>query len=298
MTADNGRMSRAILAPFRSIPANLRKHLFAGLFDLFYYLSPRQRLIAIHNLKCAFPEKDMAEIRSIAKGVYRTMGIVAAEFFDIPGLSRETIGEFVEHSEGIERCLAALEKKRGLLMFGAHFGNWELEAAVFSLLVRPVTVIYRPLDSKVLDDLVLHVRSASGNIPLAKDRAMRQMLRVLKDNGVLGILVDQNMAWQEGVFVDFFGRPACTTDGLALLALHTGAPVVPAFLIRQPNGKYRFVVGEEVPTVRTGDKAHDVLANTQNYTRIVEETVQRYPDQWLWIHQRWKTKTCQVVKTK
>jgi len=183
-------------------------------------------------------------------------------------------------------------------MFGAHFGNWELEAAVFSLLVSPVTVIYRPLDSKLLDDLVLHVRSASGNIPLAKDRAMRQMLRVLKDNGVLGILVDQNMAWQEGVFVDFFGRPACTTDGLSLLALHTGAPVVPAFLIRQPNGKYRFVVGEEVPTVRTGDKAHDVLVNTQNYTRIVEETVRRYPDQWLWVHQRWKTKTCQVVKTK
>ena len=298
MTADNGRMSKALLTPFRSIPPRLRRRLFTGLFGLFYHLSPRQRLIAAHNLKCAFPEKDMAEILAIAKGVYRTMGIVAAEFFDIPGLTRETLGRFVEHSEGIERCLAALERKRGLLMFGAHFGNWELEAAVFSLLVSPVTVIYRPLDSKLLDDLVLHVRSASGNIPLAKDRAMRQMLRVLKNNGVLGILVDQNMAWHEGVFVDFFGRPACTTDGLALLALHTGAPVVPAFLIRQPNGKYRFVVGEEVPTVRTGDKAHDVLANTQNYTRIVEETVRRYPDQWLWVHQRWKTKTCQAVMTK
>ncbi|OPY88286.1 MAG: Lipid A biosynthesis lauroyl acyltransferase [Syntrophaceae bacterium PtaU1.Bin231] len=298
MTASDGRIPRAMLAPFRAIPTNLRKRLFIGLFDLFYRLSPRQRLIALHNLKCAFPEKDMTEMLAIAKGVYRTMGIVAAEFFDIPGLTRETIGKFVERSEGIERCFAALEKKRGVLMFGAHFGNWELSAAVFSLLVHPVTVIYRPLDSELLDNLVLHVRSASGNVPLAKDRAMRQMLRVLKDNGVLGILVDQNAAWQEGVFVDFFGRPACTTDGLALLALHTDSPVVPAFLIRQPNGKYRFVVGEEVPTVRTGDKAHDVLANTQNYTRIVEETVRRYPDQWLWVHQRWKTKTCQVVKAR
>jgi len=294
----SGAPARAILTSFRAVPRGLRKRLFTGLFDLFYLLSPRQRLIAIHNLKCAFPEKDLKEIQGIARGVFRTMGIVASEFFDIPGLSRETIGDVVEQREGIEHCISALEKKRGLLMFGAHFGNWELSAAAFSLLVRPATAIYRPLDSRILDELVLHVRSATGNILLAKERAMRPMLRVLKDNGVLGILIDQNMAWHEGVFVDFFGRPACTTDGLALLALHTDAPVVPAFLIRRTNGQYRFVVGEEVPTVRTGDKAHDVLANTQNYTRVIEETVRRYPDQWLWVHQRWKTKSCQVVKAK
>ena len=113
MTADNSRMSQAIFAPFRSIPPRLRRRLFTGLFGLFYHLSPRQRLIAAHNLKCAFSEKDMAEIRMITKGVYRTMGIVASEFFDIPRLSKETLGEFVERWEGIERCVAASRRNGG-----------------------------------------------------------------------------------------------------------------------------------------------------------------------------------------
>ena len=282
-----------ILVCFRVIPTRLRRALFIGAFRLFYHLVPRQRLIAAHNLRRAFPEKSDGEILRIVQGVYRNIGIVAAEFFDIPRLTKENIAAQVE-AEGVENCEKALAKGQGLLLFSAHFGNWELSAAAASLLIKPAVVIYRTLDSPLLDRLVLRVRSATGNIPLAKDHAMRPMLRALKQNGILGILIDQNVAWYEGVFVDYFGRPACTTDGLALLAMHTEAPVLPAYMVRLPNGRYRMVFGQEVEVIRTGDRDADVLANTQRFTKVIEEIVRRYPDQWLWLHQRWKTQLCQV----
>ena len=291
MTAQ--RLADIVFVLFRAIPAPLRKTLFTGCFRLFYHFVPRQRLIAAYNLRRAFPEKSDRDLLRIAKGAYRNLGIVATEFFDIPGLTKDTIGKLVE-VEGLENCTQALAKGRGVLMFGAHFGNWELEAVAASLLIKPLVVIYRPLDSAVLDALVLRVRSATGNTPLAKDRAMRSMLRSLKHNEMLGILIDQNVAWYEGVFVDYFGRPACTTDGLALLALHTEAPVLPAYMARRPDGRYRLVIGPEVEVTRTGDREADVLANTRRFTTIIEETVRRYPDQWLWVHQRWKTRPCQV----
>jgi len=291
MTAQ--RLADIIFVLFRAIPAPLRRVLFTGFFRMFYHLVPRQRLIAVYNLRHAFPEKKDDEIVAIARAVYRNLGIVAAEFFDLPRLTIENIGKLVE-AEGLENCTQALAKGRGALLFGAHFGNWELEAVAVSLLIKPLVVIYRPLDSDLLDCLVLRVRSSTGNNPLAKDRAMRSMLRSLKHNEMLGILIDQNVAWYEGIFVDYFGRPACTTDGLALLALHTEAPVLPAYMARRPDGRYRLVIGPEVDVTRTGDREADVLANTQRFTKIIEETVRLYPDQWLWVHQRWKTQPCQA----
>jgi KDO2-lipid IV(A) lauroyltransferase len=286
------RLADLLLRGFGAIPTPLRRTLFAGFLGLFYHLAPRRRLIALYNLRRAFPEKSEAEIIRIAKGVYRNMAIVAAEFFDIPRLTRENIGELIE-VEGLENCTRALEKGRGVLIFGAHFGNWELEAVAASLLLKPLVVIYRPLDNAVLDTLVLRIRSAMGNTPLPKEHAMRTMLKTLKRNGMLGILIDQNVDYYEGVFVDYFGRPACTTNGLALLALHTGAPVLPGHMKRLPGGRYRFVIGPEVEVIDTGNKEADVLANTQRFTKVIEETVRRDPDQWLWVHQRWKTQRSQ-----
>jgi KDO2-lipid IV(A) lauroyltransferase len=284
-----------LLLCFRAIPTPLRRAIFVGAFRLFFRFVPRHRLIALYNLRRAFPEKPEKEIQEIAWGVYRNMGIVGAEFFDIPPLTKENVAALVE-AEGVEHCEKALAKGRGLLLFSAHLGNWELEAAAVSLLVKPAVVIYRPLDNRLLDHLVLRVRSATGNQPLAKDHAMRAMLRTLKKNGILGILIDQNVDYYEGIFVEYFGRPACTTDGLALLALHTGAPVLPAYMARLPNGRYRLVIGPEVEVVDTGDRNADVLTNTQRFTKVIEEMVRRYPDQWLWVHQRWKTQFCQVPR--
>ncbi len=287
------RLADMLLTCFQGIPLSLRRALFTGLFRLFYHLVPRQRLIAVYNLRRAFPEKSDDEILRIARGVYRNMGIMAAEFFDVPRLTKENIGELVE-PEGLEHCLKALEKGRGALFFTAHFSNWELSAAAAALLIKPVVAIYRTLDNALLDHLVLRVRSATGNTLIPKEHSMRTMIRSLKRNDIVGILIDQNVAWNEGVFVDFFGRPACTTNGLALLALHTGAPVLPGYIVRLPDRRYRLVIGPEVEMTRTGDRAQDVLANTQRFTKVIEETVRRYPDQWFWVHQRWKTQKYQI----
>jgi len=282
-----------LLACFRAIPTPVRRFLFTGLFRLFYLLVPRQRLIALHNLRRAFPEKSEDEILKITRGVYRNMGIVAAEFFDIPRLTKSNIGALVD-AEGLEHCLKALEKGKGVLMFGAHFSNWELEAVAASLLIKPCTVIYRLLDSAFLEHLVLKVRTATGNRLLDKRRAMREMLRSLKRNEIVGVMLDQNVDVYEGVFVDFFGRPACTTDGLVILALHTGVPVLPGYIVRLPDGRYRFVIGPEMEVLDTGDRNADIVANTQRFTAEIEKVVRQYPDQWFWVHQRWKTQLCQL----
>jgi len=286
-----------ILSCFRRIPLRWRIHLFTGLAFVFYHLLSRRRLIALHNLKSAFPEKSMTDIILIAKGVYRNMAVVAAEFFNIPWLTKDCIREMVE-VEGLEHCVEAMKKKRGLLMISAHFGNWELQAIAVSLFFHPMSFLYRPLDNQFLDRLVTSVRSSTGNSPLVKNKAMRKMLRTLKANGMIGLLIDQNWSWQEGVFVDFFGRPACTSDGLARLAIHTEAPVIPTFMVRQENGKYKLIIREAVELVNTGEQEKDVLINTQNYTRIIEDMIRQYPDQWLWVHQRWKTQPRTVSKQK
>lgn len=282
-------MTDLILRCLSTIPRKLRIGFFTGCFTIFYHLYRERRLVTINNIKSAFPEKDMAEIITITKGVYRTLGIVAAEFFDIPSLNKDNIHDLVE-IEGLEHCKKALDKNKGILMFGGHFGNWELFAIAFSLALKPMVIIYRTLDNHFLDNLVLQVRSCTGNILIDRKLAMRRLLRSLAKNEVIALLIDQNTTASEGVFVDFFGQPACTTNGIALLALHTGAPVIPAYIVRLSNGKYKMIIKEEMPLVRTGDQKEDVLINTQNFTRVIEDTVREYPDQWLWLHKRWRTK--------
>lgn len=281
--------TRALLAIFGSIPLAVRREIFKAISLIIYHFSPARRRIAIDNLRCAYPEKSAPDLIKITKGVYRNIGIVAAEFFQIPSLTRKNIHGLVD-CEGLENLSRAMAKNKGLLLFTAHFGNWELTAAFLALLGQPLSIIYRPLDSPILENLVTYVRACKGNKPLPKDRAMMQIFRSIKKNAIVGTLLDQNMTRQQGVFVDFFGRPSCTTDGLAMLALHTGAPVIPAFMVRMESGKHRFVIGKEVKLINTGNLEADIFTNTQNFTGIIEDFVRRYPDQWLWIHQRWRTK--------
>jgi len=285
--------AEVVVRCFGLIPLWLRKALFIGLWRIFYHLSPKQRFIAVHNLLRAFPDKSMVEIVEIAKGAYRNLAIVCAEFFDLPRMDREHLNRLLD-IEGLERSLQALEKKKGLLIVGAHFGNWELMAVAVSVFIAPGVVIYRPLDNPFLDRIVRYVRSSTGNIPVPKRRAMLQMFRTLNKGGTVGVLIDQNVSWKEGIFVDFFGRPACTTDGFAQMVLRAETPVMPAFMVRQPDGRYRLVIGDEIDIIRTEDWDADVKANTQKFTSIIEDMIRQYPDQWLWLHNRWKTKVHQV----
>lgn len=287
--------TRTIFAIFGIIPLKIRRILFKAIFILFYHFSEKNRLIALHNLARAFPKKDMSELTGIAKDCYRHLGIVAAEFFDITSLTMDTLFDWFD-PEGLEHYVRAYEKGKGIILFTGHFGNWEVMAAACAILYDPLHIVYRELDNPVMRDIVDRVRRHTGNKLLPKGGAARKIIRLLNRCESVGILIDQNVSWQEGVFVDFFGRPASTTAGLAALALQTGAPVLPAFAFRLRSGRYRVVVEPEVEMVRTGDYDRDILENTKKFSNILEGYVRRYPEQWFWLHQRWKTKKTQVVE--
>jgi KDO2-lipid IV(A) lauroyltransferase len=293
MPVEKTRTTSIILFCFRCVPLPIRKLFFKSLLILFYHAVAKHRLIALHNLRCAFPEKDMEELIRIAKGVYRNLAITAAEFFDLPSITKENLHEWVE-LEGLEYFEAGIAQGKGLLTIIAHFGNWELMPVTGPLFLKSSYIVYRPLDSPVLDNIVEHVRTINGNVMVPKGGSGKRIMTLLKENQCIGILSDQNVSAREGVFVDFFGRPACTGAGLAVLALRSGAPVLPMFMARQKSGKYKFILKPLVEISRTGDYEADLLENTQRFTKVVEDIVREYPDQWFWIHQRWKTKKCQV----
>lgn len=287
--------ARTIFDAFRAIPTRMRKAFFKAMMILFYHVSEKNRLVVLHNLTLAFPEKDMSELKEIARGCYRHLGIVAAEFFDILSMKRDNLSRWVEF-EGLENYEKAHAKNKGIIFFTGHFGNWEFLPAVFAILYQPIHIVYRAMDDPLMREMVDRVRGNFGTRLVPKGGAARKLIRLLARNQCVGILVDQNTAWQEGVFVNFFGKPACTTTGLAAIALQTGAPVLPGFTCRMKNGKYRFIVGEEVPITQTGNYARDILENTQRVTRVVEDMIREAPEQWFWLHQRWKTKKTQVVE--
>ena len=237
--------------------------------------------------------KKIKELIRIAKGVYRNLAITAAEFFCMPSLTRENLHEWVE-MEGLEHFEAGIVQGKGLLTIIAHFGNWELMPVTVPLFLKPSYIVYRPLDSPILDNMVEHVRTINGNGMIPKGGSGKRIMELLKENHSIAILSDQNVAAREGVFVDFFGRPACTGVGLAVLALRSGAPVLPMFMARQKSGKYKFILKPLVEISQTGDYERDLLENTQRFTKVVEDVVREYPDQWFWIHQRWKTKKWQI----
>ncbi len=256
---------------------------------LFFLIDKRHRNITIENLTHAFGrEKNPGEIRNIACKVFENLMQTPFELTLIPKLRRKGLGSLIT-VEGLHHLQAAYQKRRGILCLSAHVGSWELLPAVLSLLGYPPDSIARPLDSKPLDIFVSKLRTWHGGGIIPKKSSMRTVLKRLKQGKLVGVLLDQNANRRDGVFVDFFGRPASTTKGLALLALKTEAPIVPIFLVRD-GSHYKILCAPEVPLIRTGDKAKDVETNTQLYTKIIESVVRQYPDQWFWLHRRWKTK--------
>jgi Kdo2-lipid IVA lauroyltransferase/acyltransferase len=278
----------------KSIPLSVRRILTKSLARAFYHLSLKHRLITIHNLLRSFPKKPLDEIVKIAKGSFRSFALIGAEGIDIPYLNKDNLNKWIT-IEGLDNYLAANNEGKGVLLFGAHFGNWELGNAALAITTKPFVFVYRILDSPFLEKNITAVRASYGNVSLSKENAMRPMIRLLKKGITINLLIDQNVAWYGGVFVDFFGHPACAISGLALLALHTEAPVLSAFTRRLPGGKYILEISKKVKIIRTADRAKDVLNNTQNFNKIIEENIRRNPEQWFWMHQRWKTKRCQAM---
>ncbi len=254
---------------------------YAKLLDL---AQPRLRRIALRNLALAYPEKTGAEHARIVEGVFRSIGRLIAVFARFPRLSRSNIGEWISY-EGLEHYLEAKRRGRGVLIATAHLGNWELSAFAHALLTEPMHVVVRPLDNPRIDRLVEHHRQLSGNRLIGKWDSARAILRALRANEAIGILIDQNTSPEEGVFVDFFGVPACANTAFVRLAARTGATVIAGFALWcEAQGRYVLRFYRELPM--TGDAQRD----TQTLQSLLESVIRQYPDQWLWMHRRWKTR--------
>lgn len=271
------------------LPSFLYYPLSRSLGSVIYSIDKKRRRIVKENLDRAFGDKLSAtEKDGIAKEVYRNLAAMLFEFLRIPWLKKDRIDRLVT-CEGLEHLEVALERKKGIILLTGHFGNWELQATYFGLIGYPADPVVRELDSPGVDGFVSWVRTSTSNKIIPKNRSMRKILKRLSENGIVTILIDQNVALVEGVFVDFFGTPACTNKGPALIAAASGAAVVPAFIIRE-GSKHRLVIKEPVEIINTGDKEKDVVENTRRMTKLIEEMVREHPEQWFWVHRRWKTR--------
>ena len=272
------------------VPLRFTWRLAELLGRLWFRLDTKHRLIALNNLKLAWGEERTERERiNIARRNFIHLVRVVLELFYIRKVTSEEVDEFATF-EGVKNLDAALEEGRGVLVMTSHFGNWELMALAYSLRYRPVSLVIRPLDIPFLDSLITKIRTRGGNQMIAKKGSVRKVLRLLAAGEVVGFLIDQNPAWEEGVFVPFFREIACTNKALSALALRTNAPVIPVYNVREANGTYRIVFEPEVVLDRSGDTRRDMEENTAKFNRIIESYIRRHPEQWFWVHQRWKTR--------
>jgi len=258
-----------------------------GLF--LYYLSPKLKRIALDNLDIAFPSaSESRDKRRIIRRSFSHFGSVIMDILWGRRVEREAIQRLVEY-QGLENLKRAYRKGRGVLLFTGHFGNWELMGVAHGYLGFPLSVVSRPLDNPYLEKMLHSYRCKSGNRIIYKGDAVKGILGALRKNEGAAILIDQNTLPSEGVFVRFFGRWASTTPILASLALRTDAPLIPAFALPLSNGRYRLVYEEEIKPEELADRREAIVNLTQRCTDVIEEYVRRYPECWLWIHQRWKS---------
>jgi KDO2-lipid IV(A) lauroyltransferase len=272
-----------LISPARAIRAGKR----IGL--LFYLVDTRHRNVALENLKAAYGLKlPDAEMERIARACFMNLGISVVEMIRWKITDQK---EFVKNIsvDGMEHYRNAVKKGRGLVFIGAHFGNWELLGIMISLLFQKGYLVARKLDNPYIHDKVEQIRSSAGNRVINKNDAFWEMIKLLKKGELVGVLMDQNVDKREGVFVPFFGRPACTNKGLAMIVLKTKTPMVPIFMVRQPDGRHRIIVKPEIPLVQTGNLKNDIRQNTAHINIAIEEMIRQYPEQWLWMHRRWKT---------
>jgi Kdo2-lipid IVA lauroyltransferase/acyltransferase len=279
----------AVLGFFRALP--LRSGIaLARIVGRFGFWFPKLRRTGERNLQLAFPDLPDAERRRLLLGSFENLGRLLAIFSRFTKTKGDSLKDLIE-CEGLHRLQAAAGKKHGVILFTGHIGAWELSSFGLSLFGHPLSFLVRRIDNPKIEEMIDRARRSLGNRTIDKTSAAREMLQILKDGGTLGILVDLNTLDREAIFVDFFGRPASTTFIVAKLALRTGAEVLPVFAPwNEERKRFSLIVDEPLRIERTGDENEDARLLTQQYTRVVEAYVRKYPNQWLWIHRRWKTR--------
>ena len=273
-----------------ALPPALGDGVGAALGAAAYLVDWAHRRRAVENLLRAGMAEDRASARRIARRVFQNLG---RSFADLCRLRRLTDAEIAERVrvEGYEHVREARARGRGIILVTAHLGAWELLPVMSAIRGLPIHVVVRPMDNRTLDRALAAIRSRGGNGIIRKQDLLRRGLglKVLKAGGTLGILMDQNITWREGVFVEFFGRTANTAFAPALLALRSGAAVIPAAIFREGPGRHRIVVEKPIELARSGDLRRDLQENTARFTQAIEALIRRSPADWFWVHRRWKT---------
>jgi KDO2-lipid IV(A) lauroyltransferase len=282
-----------VLAVARSLgrmPRGLARRASSVLAWSVYRLHGRLRRVGRRNLELALPELSAQQRDRILHGVFRHLGWQLVEFCHMTRYTPENTRGWIR-TEGLDYYLAAKARGKGVLIVTGHMGAWELSSFYHSLMGHPMSMVARPLDNRRLDKYVNSIRCLHGNHVLPKDDFARGLLTAMRLGETVGILMDTNMTPPQGEFVEFFGRKACTASGLARVALKTGAAVLPGFMLWE-EGERRYVLhfGPELVFERSSNGEADIVAATQLCTKTIESWIRRYPDQWLWIHRRWKTR--------
>ena len=273
----------------RFLPLRVALWWGSGLGDLMYYVLKSRRKIAMSNLRLAFNnEKNELEWKQIAQQSFRNQGKNIAEFLRFPLLNEQNLWDLVT-VEGRENVENALKLGRGVIIFIAHLGNWELLAPVYSALFPKTAVIAFPLKNQYLNEMINKYRCWFGLEIIRKRLATKYVLKSLRDNYIVGFMADQN-AGREGVFVEFFGKLASTSRGPVAIALKTGAPLILSLDIRLPNDQHRLIITKPMKLTTTGNPDEDVACNTAKLMAELEKYIRQYPYQWMWQHDRWKTR--------
>jgi len=274
----------------RALPRGMARWIGAGIGALAYTGLSRLRETGLRNLQLALPALSANEREVLLRKDYRNLGWLLAEFCQMPGYSVERASEFIEY-DGLEHYLAARELGKGVLVLTGHLGAWELSSFYHSLRGWPMGMVIRRLDNPLVDAFVNRIRCLHGNRVIHKDDFARGLIASMRAGETVGILMDTNMTPPQGVFVPFFGVQACTASGMARVAMKTGAAVVPGFLLwEEAKCKYVLRFGEALKLVSTGVADEDMVANTALFTTTIEGYIRQYPEQWLWMHRRWKTR--------
>lgn len=281
---------RAVAWTLGVMPRSIALLVSDGIAWLVFNLLGRLRRVGRRNLEMAFPSLSADARGVILKGVYRSLGRQLVEFCRMSRYTPANTKGLIR-TEGLFNYTAARDRGKGVLILTGHLGAWELSSFYHSLMGHPMGMVIRRLDNRPLDGYVNSIRCMHGNTVLHKDDFARGLLTAMHRGETVGILMDTNMRPPQGVFAKFFGKDACTGSGLARVALKTGATVVPGFMVwEKDEGKFVLHFGSPLEFEKTGDAEADVLRATQQCNDVIEAWVRRYPDQWLWIHRRWKTR--------
>lgn len=253
-----------------------------------YYLLPKRKRIALENLKASFPNKSKDELKDIIWNMGKNLGRNMMEFLRLPQMKLADINKYIEFV-GLDNLDKALALSKGAFILTAHFGNWDLAAAAIAFKGYPTNLVTKYLKSELFNKLWLDFRlSVKINI-FYREGSLRNIVSHLRQNEIIGFVLDQNTKREEGVFVNFFGRPACTIPSLATLSQRLETPVVPCFMIREKGGYHKIVFEPTIPFQKKETIEESIVYNTQTYTNVIEKYIRQHPDHWIWIHRRWKT---------